>query len=223
MKTRKNIVLNLEIAEVTIRQLRRALKAYIAITLTCFCSLVWGSEIKPVDHVIISNQTMTGFETSTFMQQIKDIHTARIATVILVPPSLIFERVLTEGTLKEYGCTFATSDRLLINRLIDILHKSNIDADIRLGLREPAPYEMILLTLGDGSEAKFLFGQRNYRSGLIFGAFYKNLESKEQRIKAKGSLPRDLFHWAINTGVPIAKPSEYPEWCQDFLNNPAWK
>lgn len=129
----------------------------------------------------------------------------RLATVILMPTGVRFNRMMGEEQLIDLGCTFETDDSSSTTKLINILKDSNIriatDADDQ---REFEPREGIYLMTESGSRTKLLFGRAYTDGDHVFGTFTQS-GVIEQFVIGKQTLPKELFDWAATIGNPVSK------------------
>lgn len=170
---------------------------------------------KALDVVDVSQHT-----SANFIQQIKDINTAQSATVILVPPNWAFRITLTELALKKGGCRFSTNDRSNIISLLNLLNQMDIKKAMHVASSwEPEPREGIYLTLANGSEVKFLFGQRFADHDTVRGIFSDSSANPAQYITAHESFPQKLLEWAAATGKPFSKDITDQNSCEEFVKN----
>ncbi len=200
------------------------LTSFVQITLCFLILAVTGSCAKDLStkEISVKDQQLIDFQR---------LRSAQTAKFVLIPwlqiPIEIGSKVTRwdDSAFKEIGCTYSTQDPALIAKLIDAFKLVNIEKSLLTPFRvsdEAFAFDVrqgIYLTLSDGAEVKFLFGQViDPVSKRVTGEYIESPKLRTLAISANSSLSHLLAEWAVKTGKPIAKEKWVERDCERHVS-----
>lgn len=144
-------------------------------------------------------------------QDIATLSTIRSASVVLVPPSMLFRSPLTEASLLKVGCTYSSDNRAQIDALKNLLLRNNLRSD-------PSPQadfdlrNAVYLTFTAGVTVKILLGEPIIDQATIQGS-YQHGASASWRALANPHLVSDLQRWASSADAAMATRADLQDEC----------
>lgn len=156
-----------------------------------------------------------------WLRQMPGIRAVQSATVVIAAPFGYREHV-DEDFLKKFGCAVKTQAAARMTALVEILERARLAPyeGREASFDEQEYREAVYLSLEDGTELKFLFGQRFTGRNNIRGAFSNVRNAQGTRITAGSTLAQELLRWALATGAPTS-PGMQGE-CGLFFDNPKY-